>query len=85
MQASRNATEWKAGPLSVIRHWTSTLNPTSSPAIEFVALQLVAHAQAPLTAGDIAIELRRGTVMLNVNWLMAGAASCAAWIHEVLR
>lgn len=55
-----------------------------SPALEFVALPLA--AQAPVAAaGDIAIELRRGAVTLKVTWPMAGAASCAAWVREVLR
>lgn len=54
-----------------------------SPALEFVAVPLA--AQAPMAATDIAIELRRGAVTLNVSWPMAGAASCAAWVREVLR
>lgn len=61
--------------------------PTPSSAFEFVALPLAAHAQTPATdsANDIAIEQRRGTVTLKVTWPMAGAASCAAWVREVLR
>ena len=50
---------------------------------------MAAHAQTPATpatpANDIAIELRRGAVALKVTWPMAGAASCAAWVREVLR
>ena len=56
--------------------------PTPSSALEFVALPLA--AQAPSAANDIAIELRRGAVTLNVTWPMAGAAS-SAWVGEVLR
>ena len=60
--------------------------PTPSSALEFVALPLAAHAQTPAAAAnDIAIELRRGAVTLKVTWPMAGAASCAAWVREVLR
>ena len=60
--------------------------PTPSSALEFVALPLAAHAQTPATAAnDIAIELRRGAFTLKVTWPMAGAASCAAWVREVLR
>ncbi|AOV06146.1 transposase [Delftia tsuruhatensis] len=60
--------------------------PTPSSALEFVALPLAAHAQTPTTAAnDIAIELCRGAVTLKVTWPMAGAASCAAWVREVLR
>jgi transposase len=54
-----------------------------SPALEFVAVPLA--AQAPMAATDITIELRRGAVTLKVSWPMAGAASCAAWVCEVLR
>lgn len=57
--------------------------PAPSSALEFVALPLASHA--PAAAGDIAIELRRGAVTLKVTWPMAGAASCAAWVREVLR
>ncbi|MFM9928421.1 transposase [Variovorax sp. H27-G14] len=55
----------------------------TSIATEFVALPLAAHV--PSAASDIAIELRRGAITLKVTWPMAGAASCAAWIREVLR
>ncbi|RYG56628.1 MAG: IS66 family insertion sequence hypothetical protein [Alphaproteobacteria bacterium] len=59
---------------------------TPSCALEFVALPLAAHAQTPATAAsDIAIELRRGAITLKVTWPMSGAASCAAWVREVLR
>jgi transposase len=57
--------------------------PAPSPVLEFVPLPLTAHA--PMAANDIAIELRRGAVTLKVTWPMAGAASCAAWVREVLR
>ena len=60
--------------------------PTPSSALEFVALPLAAQAPAAAAAaGDIAIELRRGTITLKVAWPMSGAASCAAWVREVLR
>ena len=57
--------------------------PTSNPALEFVAVPLA--AQAPMAASDIAIELHRGAITVKVSWPMAGAASCAAWVREVLR
>jgi transposase len=34
---------------------------------------------------DIRIELRRGPTTVTVNWPMAGAGECAAWLRDWLR
>jgi transposase len=34
---------------------------------------------------SIELELQRGPVHVRVRWPMAGAASCAAWLREMLR
>ena len=36
-------------------------------------------------AGDIGIELRRGTTWVKVTWPLAAAADCAAWMRELLK
>ena len=51
---------------------------------EFVALPL-RTAPAPVTLPDIRIELRRGPTTVTVNWPMAGAGECAAWLRDWLR
>jgi transposase len=40
---------------------------------------------AAVTAPEIMIELRRGATLVKVSWPLAGAASCAAWLGELLR
>ena len=40
---------------------------------------------AAVTSPEIVIELRRGATMVKVSWPLAAAASCAAWLRELLR
>ena len=51
---------------------------------EFISLPLRA-APAPVLQPDIRIELRRGPTTVTVNWPMAGAGECAAWLRDWLR
>ena len=37
------------------------------------------------TAQSITIELRRGATVVKVDWPLAAAADCAAWLRELLR
>ena len=34
---------------------------------------------------DIRIELRRGTLAVNVTWPLAASAQCAGWLRELLK
>ena len=59
--------------------------PVSVPVMsEFIALPLL-PSSAPATPSDIRIQLRRGPTTVTVNWPMAGAGACAAWLREWLR
>jgi transposase len=51
---------------------------------EFVPVSL-APAPVPAAAGDIRIELRRGSTAMTITWPMSAAADCAAWMRELLR
>lgn len=51
---------------------------------EFIALPLSPSPASP-TLPDIRIELRRGPATVTVNWPMAGAGECAAWLRDWLR
>ena len=43
-------------------------------------------ASAPgATERDIRVEVRRGAGCVTVNWPLEGAASCRAWLHDLLR
>lgn len=59
----------------------ATMTPQAAP--PFVALALPgAQAEPP---ADIRIEVRRGALAVSVIWPGTGAASCAAWLRELLR
>lgn len=75
---------------NLLRRWvreaemppTKTLAKAVPAASTFVAVQLP-EPVAP--AGEIRIEVRRGTTMITVAWPMAAAAECAGWMRELLR
>jgi transposase len=55
----------------------------SNIASAFLPVPLPAvQAQA---SNDICIELRRGSIAVNVTWPLACSAECAAWLREILR
>lgn len=56
---------------------------------EFVALSLPAPATAQpevaVPSQSIRIELKRGSLGVNVIWPLSAAGDCAAWLRELLR
>lgn len=49
----------------------------------FIPIQV---ERSPITTAQaIAIELRRGATVVKVNWPLAAATECAAWLRELLR
>jgi transposase len=52
-------------------------------AASFIPVTMTPCASA--VAADIRIELRRGALAVNVTWPLVEAASCAAWMRELLR
>lgn len=75
---------------NLLRRWVreaevapvKTLSHAASAPSTFVPVQLP-EAAAP--AGDIRLELRRGTTTITVAWPMSAAAECASWMRELLR
>ena len=60
--------------------------PPSAPAHKgFVALSLPAPEPAVSAASDIRVEVRRGSMTVNVIWPVQAAGDCAAWLRELLR
>jgi transposase-like protein len=49
----------------------------------FIPIQV--DSSAVTAAREIRIELRRGATMVKVDWPLAAAADCAAWLRELLR
>ncbi|MBP8183784.1 MAG: hypothetical protein KAX88_06760 [Rhodoferax sp.] len=79
---------------NIVHRWLREHDGT--PAVQtqgFVALTLQAPtpdasvpASAPgATERDIRVEVRRGAGCVTVNWPLEGAASCRAWLHDLLR
>ena len=48
----------------------------------FVPVTLPARAAEPQ---PIQLELHRGALCVKVNWPLASASACAAWLREILR
>jgi transposase len=79
---------------NLLRRWISESRLPAKPATvkrtktfavtaqtQFIPLELQANG-AP---ANIQIELQRGATLVRVQWPLAGAAQCAAWIREVLK
>ena len=49
----------------------------------FIPIQV--ESSAVTAAREIRIELRRGATVVKVDWPLAAAADCAAWLRELLR
>jgi transposase len=48
----------------------------------FVPVALAAAVSEPQR---IELELQRGALSIKVNWPLASASACAAWLREILR
>lgn len=66
--------------------------PLASAAVqqspEFVALSLPAPPPTPeatAVADGIRLELKRGSLAVNVVWPLSAAGDCAAWLRELLQ
>ena len=68
---------------------TAKLAPPALTAREFVELSLPApstpKAVVAVPTESIRIELKRGSLGVNVLWPLSAAGDCAAWLREVLR
>ena len=58
---------------------------TYSPSPAFLPVQLPAPAAEPAPPPVIRVELRKGTLTMQITWPTAAAADCAAWMREVLQ
>ena len=63
--------------------------PLAQKAPEFVELSLPAptslQAKVAAPSEGIRIELKRGSLGVNVLWPLSAAGDCAAWLRELLR
>jgi transposase len=79
---------------NLLRRWVAERERWSTAAPAQVACGVAMPAiptagfvpvKVPVSAERIRIELRRGATVVTVNWPMAAAAECAAWVRELLR
>jgi transposase-like protein len=76
------AAERAEGPAAIAA--SSVVHAGSRPApAAFVPIAVQTSAAG--TSEAIVIELRRGSTIVKVNWPLAAAAGCAAWLGELLR
>lgn len=73
----------------------ATEEPSVGSAMRFVPVELSTPAQAtravpesrlgpaPVVPEPIRVELRRGTLHLDVRWPASAASDCAAWLREL--
>ena len=63
--------------------------PLAQKAPEFVELSLPAptspQVKVAAPSESIRIELKRGSLGINVLWPLSAAGDCAAWLRELLR
>ena len=68
---------------------TAKLGPPAQTAPEFVELSLPApstpKAVVAVPSESVRIELKRGSLGVNVLWPLSAAGDCAAWLRELLR
>jgi transposase-like protein len=75
--------EERAQPAKPIE--TVSAAPTRLPVENGTFIPLQVESSAVPAAREIRIELRRGATVVKVDWPLAAAADCAAWLRELLR
>lgn len=69
---------------NLVHKWRRTAHPVEEPAgTTFVPVAVAAAVSEP--AQFVELELKRSGVSVRVRWPMSAAASCAAWLREILR
>lgn len=67
---------------NMVHKWMRTTPGASASAVTFLP---VAVPPAAPTTPLIHIEVRRGTMVAQVNWPVSAAGECAIWLRELLR
>lgn len=67
---------------NMVHKWMRTAPGISVPSPKFLPVAVQAEVPSkPL----IHIEVRRGTMVAQVNWPVSAAVECAIWLRELLR
>jgi len=71
---------------NLVHKWRRQAGPTAVPTkLETFVPVTMAPTPTPDAPEFIQLELQRGVVSVRVNWPLAAAASCAAWLREIWR
>lgn len=71
---------------NLVHKWRRKARQGKAPVVarsEFIPVQLT--APAPAARHEVRIELRRGSIAVNVDWPLSAMPECAAWLREILR
>ena len=74
-----------AEPTKPGRALTPVPRPAIRPAPDLATFIPVQVEEPTRNAGHIQIEVRRGATVVKVDWPVAVATECAAWLRELLR
>lgn len=70
---------------NLVHKWRQQARAGEQRAATFVPVAVTAAQLVSETAQFVDVELQRGAVSVRVRWPMSAAASCAAWLREILR
>lgn len=71
---------------NLVHKWRRTVGaPSVASAATFVPVAVNQACTVSEPAQFVDVELQRGAVSVRVRWPVAAAASCAAWMREILR
>ena len=70
---------------NLVHKWRRQASAVAEPPMPAFVPVTVAPPAAAEPAQFIDLELQRGAVSVRVRWPLASAATCAAWVREILR
>jgi transposase len=70
---------------NLVHKWRRLAHSAAAPVPAFVPVVVPASSTDAGPPQHVELELQRGSVSVRVRWPMTGAASCAAWLREILR
>ena len=70
---------------NLVHKWRRQANAVVEPPMSAFVPVTVDAPTAADQAQFIDLELQRGAVSVRVRWPLASAATCAAWVREILR
>ena len=70
---------------NLVHKWRREAQRPAQAAAGFVAVAVAPAGVVSEPVQHIELELHRGSMSVRVRWPIAGTASCATWLREILR